>query len=242
MDKTLKTTLIFGIFIFSFSFLWFVYEYSKLRPELRTFSVSGEGKEVVLPNIAEIRIGVISEGQDLRLLQKENSEKMNRIISFLKKKGIDEKNIQTENYLVSPKYDYSKPPYKIVGYTINQDLRVKVRDLSKIGEILSQAVNYGANNVYGPNFIVDDKEVYLEKAREKAIKNAKEKAEKIAKIAGFRLGKIVSIIESSPYDYYPFMLEEKIGKGGESLPAVQPQIQPGSQEIKVQVNITYEIR
>ncbi len=241
MDKTLKITIIVGILIFSFSALWFVYEYSKTRPELRTFSVSGEGKEIVVPNIAEIRIGVISEGLDLTTLQKENSEKMNRIISFLKEKGIDEKDIQTENYLVTPKYDYSKSPYKIVGYAISQDLKVKVRDLSKIGEILSQAVNYGANNVFGPNFTVDDKEVYLEKAREKAIRNAKEKAEKIAKTAGFRLGKIVSIIESNPYEPYPIILKE-IGAGGESLPTFQPQIQPGSQEIKVHVSITYEIR
>jgi uncharacterized protein YggE len=237
MDKTLKTTIIVGILILSFSLLWFVYEYSKSRPELRTFSVSGEGKEIVVPNIAEIRIGVISEGSDLTTLQKENSEKMNRITSFLKEKGIDEKDIQTENYSVTPKYDYSKPPYRIVGYSINQNLKVKVRDLSKIGEILSQAVNYGANNVSGPNFTVDDKEVYLEKAREKAIRNAKEKAEKIAKIAGFKLGKIVSITESSPYEPYPFMLEMR---GSPEIS--QPQIEPGSQEIKVQVNITFEIK
>jgi uncharacterized protein YggE len=241
MDKTLKPTIIIGILIFSFSLLWFVYEYGKSRPELRTFSVSGEGKEVVVPNIAEIRIGVISEGKDLTELQKENSEKMNKIINFLKEKGIDEKDIQTENYSVSPKYDYSKSPYRIVGYTISQDLKVKIRDLSKIGEVLSQTVNYGANNVSGPNFTVDDKEVYIEKAREKAIKDAKEKAEKIAKTAGFKLGKIVSIIESSPYEPYPVMLKE-MGVGGESLPVVQPQIQSGSQEIKVQVNITFEIK
>jgi len=115
-------------------------------------------------------------------------------------------------------------------------LKVKVRDLSKIGEILSQAVNYGANNVSGPSFTVDDKEVYLEKAREKAIKNAKEKAEKIAKTAGFKLGKIVSITESSPYEPIPVMLKEM---GGEIS---QPQIEPGSQEIKVQVSITFEIK
>jgi uncharacterized protein YggE len=239
MDKTLKTTIIFGILTFSFSLLWFVYEYSKLRPELRTFSVSGEGKEIVVPNIAEIIIGVISEGQDLQLLQKENSEKMNKIINFLKEKGIDKKDIQTENYLVTPKYDYSKTPYRIVGYKISQNLKVKVRDLSKIGEILSQAVNYGANNVSGPNFTVDDKEIYLEKAREKAIKDAKEKAEKIAKTAGFELGKIVSITESSLFETIPIMFKEM----REVVPLIsQPQIEPGSQEIKVQVTITYEIK
>jgi uncharacterized protein YggE len=241
MDKTLKITIIVGILIFSFSLLWFVYEYSKSRPEVRTFSVSGEGKEVVVPNIAEIRIGVISEGKDLKLLQKENSEKMNRIINFLKENGIDEKDVQTENYSVTPKYDYLKPPYRIVGYSISQDLKVKVRDLSKIGEILSQAVNYGANNVSGPNFTVDDKEVYLEKAREKAIRNAKEKAEKIAKAAGFKLGKIININEISPYEIYPLSFEKGIQAPTESG-VFYPQIEPGSREIKVQVNIIFEIK
>jgi len=239
MDKTLKITIIIGILIFSFSALWFVYEYSRSKPELKTFSVSGEGKEVVVSNIAEIRIGVISEGQDLKILQKENSEKMNKIINFLKEKGIDEKDIQTENYSVSPKYDYSKSPYRIVGYTISQDLRVKVRDLSKIGEILSEAVNYGANNVSGPNFTVDDKEVYLEKAREKAIKNAKEKAEKIAKTAGFKLGEIVGIQESGLSEPYPVTLKAMGGAVSENS---QPQIESGSQEIKVQVSIIFEIK
>ena len=239
MDKNLKLILIVGIVTLSFSSLWYVYEYSKSKPEFRTFTVTGEGKEVIIPNIAEIRIGVITEGQDLKVLQKENTEKINKIINFLKNNGINEKDIQTENYYITPKYDYSKPPYKIVGYTINQDLKVKIRDLNKIGEVLSQVVNYGANNVSGPNFTVDDKEVYLEKAREKAIKNAKEKAQKIAQSAGFKLGKIVSISETTPYGPYPVMLKEM---GGAGATAPQPQIEPGSQEIKVEVNITYEIK
>ena len=238
MDKNLKTSIIVGILILSFSALWYVYEYSKSKPQLRTFTVSGEGKEIVIPNIAEIRIGVITEGKDLKILQKENTEKINKIINFLKEKGIEEKDIQTENYSIDPKYDYSKPPYKIVGYAINQNLKVKIRDLDKIGEILSEIVNYGANSVSGPNFTIDDKEVYLEKAREKAIKNAKEKAEKIAKTAGFKLGRIISIYESTPYEPYPVMLREM----GSIEEISKPQIEPGSQEIKVQVNITFEIK
>ena len=238
MDKNLKTSIIVGILILSFSALWYVYEYSKSKPQLRTFTVSGEGKEIIIPNIAEIRIGVITEGKDLKILQKENTEKINKIINFLKEKGIEEKDIQTENYSINPKYDYSKPPYKIIGYTINQNLKVKIRDLSKIGDILSQAVNYGANNVWGPNFTIDEPEIYLEKAREKAIKNAKEKAEKIAKTAGFKLGRIISIYESTPYEHYPVMLREMGGIEEIS----KPQTEPGSQEIKVKVNITFEIK
>jgi len=238
MDQTIKFSIILGILVDSFSALWYVYEYRQARLGSHTFLVEGEGREVVIPNISEIIIGVVTEGNDLKILQKENSEKMNKIISFLKEKGVDEKDIQTENYSINPKYDYSKPPYKIIGYTINQNLKVKIRDLSKIGDILSQAVNYGANNVWGPNFTIDEPEIYLEKAREKAIKNAKEKAEKIAKTAGFKLGRIISIYESTPYEHYPVMLREMGGIEEIS----KPQTEPGSQEIKVKVNITFEIK
>lgn len=240
MDKALRNSIILGIFLLVTAAFWFVYEYSKTITPQRTFSVTGEGKEIVIPNIAEIRIGLISEGKDLVKLQKENSEKFNRVINFLKSQGIEEKDIKTENYSITPKYRYDKVT-EIVGYTINQSLSVKIRDLKKVVEILSGAVQNGANNIYGPNFTIDDEKVYLDKAREKAIKEAKEKAEKIAKAAGFRLGKIVNIIESSGYlqPPYPLILKE-MGVGGESN--IPPQIEPGSQEIKISVTITYEIK
>jgi uncharacterized protein YggE len=66
-----------------------------------------------------------------------------------------------------------------------------------------------------------------------------EKAEKIAKIAWFRLGKIVSISESpSPEPPIFFPLKEV----GEESKIVPPQIEPGSQEIKIKINITFEVK
>ena len=239
MDKTLKNLIILSQLLFAIFGSWFIYEYSKIHQPQRTFSVIGEGKESVIPNIAEIRIGVITEGNDLKNLQQENSDKMNKIINFLKSRGINEEDIKTENYSITPKYDYKFSPYRIVGYTISQNLVVKIRDLTKIGDILQGAVQNGANNVSGPNFTIDEPEVYLEKAREKAILDAKEKAEKIAKVAGFKLGKIVSINEYSMAQPIPLYLKS-LGIGGET--EAPPQIEPGSQEIKVQVNITFEIK
>ncbi|GBD34488.1 26 kDa periplasmic immunogenic protein [bacterium HR35] len=238
MDKTLRNSIIISLFLFIVACFWFVYEYKNIHQPQRTFSVTGEGKEIAVPNIAEIRIGVITEGSDLKTLQQENSDKMNKIINFLKAQGINEKDIKTENYSITPKYDYTLSPYKIVGYTISQNLVVKIRDLSKIGEILEGAVKNGANNVSGPNFTIDEPKVYLEKARERAILDAKEKADKIAKTAGFKLGKIISINELSTPEVIPLYT-----LGLEKLELkTTPQVEPGSQEIKVQVNITFEIR
>lgn len=242
MEKFFKTAIIVGILSLSISSLWFVYEYKQLKtePGLKSFSVSAEGEEIAIPDIAEISIGVITEGNDLKILQKENTEKINKIINFLKEKGIEEKDIKTENYIVSPQYDYKISPYKIISYSISQTLSIKVRDFSKIGDILSQSVNYGANNVYGPNFKIDNQDVYLEKAREKAIKKAKEKAQQIAKDAGFKLGKILNVSEPSS-SWNP--IRAKAYSAPEQVEAVpSPQIQPGSQEVKSQITITFEIK
>ncbi|GIW67616.1 MAG: outer membrane protein [Candidatus Parcubacteria bacterium] len=240
MDQNLKNSIIISLFLFVIAIFWFVYEYKNINQPQRTFSVTGEGKEVAVPNIAEIRIGVITDGKDLKNLQQENSNKMNKIINFLKEQGIVDKDIKTENYSITPKYDYRTSSYQIVGYTISQNLVVKIRDLTKIGEILDGVVKRGANNVSGPNFTIDESESYLAKAREKAILNAKEKAEIIAKIAGFKLGKIVSISEYSSFPSIP-LYSKYVGTSGDEGETI-PQIEPGSQEIKVQINITFEIR
>jgi uncharacterized protein YggE len=239
MDEKLKNSIIVSLFLFVVAVFWFVYEYSKINQPQSTFLVAGEGKEVVIPNIAEIRIGMMTEGKNLPDLQFSNTEKVNKIINFLKEQGIDSKDIKTENYSIVPNLFYQKFPYQIVGYIISQTLLVKVRDLNKIGQILEGVVQNGANNISDPNFIVDEPKVYLEKAREKAIESAKEKAQKIAQTAGFRLGKIISINEypgNVPIPLYSLSLSEKGG------PISAPQIEPGSQEIKVQVTITYEIK
>lgn len=238
MDKELKYSIIISVFLFIIAIFWFVYEYSKVNIPQRTFSISGEGKEIVIPNIAEIRIGVITEGENLKIIQNENSLKINKIIEFLKKEKINENDIKTESYFVTPKYDYKFSPYKIVGYSINQTLLVKIRDLNKVGEILEKAIENGANNVSGPNFNIDDPFIYLEKAREKAIKDAKDKAIKIAKAAGFKLGKIVNITESPITESYPLRTAALSTTEGGQI----PQIEPGSKEVKVHVNITFEIK
>lgn len=241
MDKQLKYSIIAGIFIISFSLLWFVYEYSNSKSKnIRTFTVTGEGEEFFTPNIAELKIGVITKGNNLQDIQKQNVEKINKIIDYLKSLKIEDKDIKTENYLVNPEYDYAKPPYKIVGYILEQNISVKVRDLSKVAEVLANSVNYGANNVSGPNFTVDGEKIYLEKAREKAILDARQKAIKIAKTARFKLGKIVSISESSLSP--PIPLRSYYMAQGEDQEILTPKTQPGQNSVKVTVSITYEIK
>ena len=239
------------------SSLWYVKTYSKSSEpsSYRSFSVSGEGRIVAIPDVAEFSFSVLMQGgKDLGVLQAENTLKVNRAIGVVKGAGVADEDIKTEQYSVEPRYKYFDcrpdyysseakpcPPPEIVGYTVQQTVGVKVRDFSKVGELLSQVVLSGANSVSQLNFTMDDPTELQNQARAEAIAKAKAKAKSIAKSGLFDVGRLLSIDEGSPVPIYAKY--STFGLGGdmvaESAPA--PAIQPGSQEIVVNVTLRYEI-
>lgn len=229
------------------SFAIFSYSRSYKLTSGRSFFVSGEGETVAVPDVAQFTFGVLTEGgKDVAALQKQNSEKANNIIEFVKKQGVDKKDVKTTSYNVQPRYQYFNcrfdsvcPPAEIIGYTISQSVEVKARDFDKIGALLSGAVDNGANNVSQLYFTIDDRDDLENEARAKAIAKARAKAEALAKAGGFRLGKLLEIQESP--QGYPMPLSAVRNFGVEE-DAATPSIEPGSQEVKINVTLKFEIK
>lgn len=230
----------------------YVASYSKsVDPSsFRNFSVSGDGKSVGVPDVAQVTFSVITEGgKDIGKLQQENTAKVNAINSFAKEQGIVDKDIRTQNYNIDPRYQYFScpqnggacPPAEIVGYTINQSVQVKIRDFTKIGTLLSGMVEKGANSVSQLTFAIDDPTMVQNDARAEAIVKARQKAEGLAAAGDFKLGKLLSIEESSSMPSYPYPMYERaipMGAGGGGAPSIEP----GSQEVSVSVTLRYEIK
>lgn len=204
-----------------------------------TISISGMGKVEAVPNVATIHLGFIGEGSDLSVLLRDNTEKMNRLIDAMKQLGVAEKDIQSTNYSIYPKYDYPDGRSILSGYTVNQNATVKVRDLAKAGAVFAKAGEIGANQVNGPEFTIDDPSVLEAEAREKAITDARAKAETLARTLGMSLGRIVGFSEGgsapAPYYYDRAMAAEGMGGG-------TPKIEPGELTIMSNVSIQYEIQ
>lgn len=269
MDPKIKNWLgiaaIAALVIVTLGSFRFVGIYADSAMPRASFATTGEGKVNVVPDIAEFSFGVTTEGgKDVAALQAENTEKANAAIDYVKSQGVDSKDIRTESYNISPRYQsfscnpvYTEPgvlgsaagrsavaacpPSQIVGYTIYQTVHVKIRDFKKTGDILSGVASRGVNNVSGLNFSVDDIEGVKNDARAEAIKNAREKAAAVAKSGGFRIGRILSIQESGynpPMPYYSKELSLQAG----SADAAAPSIEPGSQDATVNITVTYEIR
>lgn len=200
-----------------------------------------------VPDVAQVTVSVLTQGsKDISSLQSQNTQKANSIISFLESQGAQSKDIQTQSYNLEPSYTYynctsgsSCPPPTIAGYTITQGIQIKIRDFSKIGNVLTGVVNNGANTISQLSFTTDSSSTLAleDQARSKAISKAETRAQAIAKEAGFRLGKLVSIDVSYSGGQPPVPV---YGMGSAAVSA--PNIQPGSEKTTATTILTYEIR
>jgi len=223
------------------------YSYIGKSPEFKNIiTVDGSGKVTAKSDVAIINAGVVTEKLTVEQAQKENTDKMNAIVKALKDEfKIADSDIKTNQYGINPRYDWSDGTQRIIGYTVNQSVEIKVRDFSKIGDILARSAELGTNSLNGPNFTIDDPEEFKAQAREKAIAQAKEKAKVLSDQVGIKLGSIVNFSEnfngsSGPILYANDMAYGLGGGGEKSLPV--PTIEVGSEEVAVSVSISYEIR
>lgn len=211
---------------------------SVVTQKIDTFSVSGEGKAQVTPDIAVVSLGVQTQGTLVKTVQNDLNTRANAVVTAVKELGIGDSDIQTANYSIYPTYDYKSGTQKITGYTADTSITVKIRDFDKVNSVIDEATAKGANTVNGVSFDVSDKTKAEDQARTQAVAEAKKKAEQAARIAGFSLGKIINYTESTGGNQpRPMMAKDAIGLGAE----MATQIEPGSQEVTLTVLLSYQI-
>ncbi len=209
------------------------------------FSITGSGTVYAKADIANLEVGLRTGAKKTAAeATADSSNKMNEIIGELKKLDINEKDIKTTSYNLNPVYNWTdQAGQQLIGYEVVQNLTLKIRDLTKIGDVIAKTTEKGANQIGNINFTIDDEYALKNQARELAIQKAKEKAELIAKQSGMKLGEIKSVYESSepmmPIAYSNAKMDLRAGSG-ESV--VAPNIQTGQNEIKVEVTLIYEVK
>ncbi len=206
---------------------------------IKTITLEAQAKVTATPDIAMTSLGVISQGATVSEAQQKNTEAMNNAIQKLAELGIEKKDIQTSNYSVSPRYTY--PPEgerQLTGYEVSNTVTVKIRDLAKANQVLALAGELGLNNVGGLSFTIDDRDVYMAEARDEALRKVYEKANHLAKKLGVSITEIVSYNEyeggNGPYPLY--------GMGDMMMKTeAAPQIEPGTNDVVMNVSVTFEI-
>lgn len=161
-----------------------------------TVTASGAGTAQAAPDTAEMSFGVTTTSPNAKSALDDASVAAKRIASAVKKQGIAAEDIQTQDISVYPQTVDQNGKRVITGYHASLSVRVKVRDISKLGDVISAANAAGANDIGGPTFTIADPAPVRAQAIEKAVADARKTAEAMAKAAGKSVGAVLSMSSS----------------------------------------------
>jgi uncharacterized protein YggE len=205
-------------------------------------TMEGHGTVSVTPDMAVITTSVVSTGQNAAEALSENSAAIAAVIEAIKAEGIEAKDIQTRGFGIFPRYDHSKSSEgrpEITGYEVRNGVEVNVRDLARLGGLLTLVVDSGANAVDAIRFEVSDPNGKLDEARRKAVAAARHKAEIFAAAADVDLGAIVSISETGTSLPDPVMMRAEGLMMAKSAPVP---VEAGEEVISARVTIRWALK
>ena len=205
--------------------------------------ISATGEVTRVPDLAIISAGVQTLKPTATAAIEENATKMERVRAALKRAGIEEKDIQTSSINLNPEYQYdqNRPP-RLTGYRASNTVNIKFRDLKRTGSILDALVAEGSNQINGPSLTIDKPESALDEARTKAIANGRARADLYARSLGMRVVRLISVSEAGSYNVPPPM--PYAGDAGAVMAqrSAKAEIDPGTQQLQVNVSMSFELQ
>lgn len=204
-------------------------------------TVVGQGTAYGQPDQATVVVGVDSFAPTVAEATAQNQTTLDNVMAALAAAGIADEDIQTTNYSLYAEQIYGdKGPEGIAGYRVSNQVNVKIRDISLVGDVLGAVTEAGANAIYGVNFSVADPAALEAEARAKAMEDAAKRAASLAELGNVTLGQVKVISEVVGQPVMP------LGMGGGGVAMEQaasvPGISPGQLSYQVQVQVTYNIQ
>jgi hypothetical protein len=204
-------------------------------PAEHTISVSGTGKILLAPDVADVTLGVTVQRNTVGAARDDAAQIMQAVIAALHALGIADADIKTTTLYVSPVYDYSGQQ-RITGYQVSNMIAVHVRDLADLAGVIDDSVSAGVTDVQGVTFDVADRAAAERSAREAAVRDARARADTLAATAGVTITGVASIAETTsapwPWPMAGFARDEA---------AASTPVQPGTAELTITVAVVYLI-
>lgn len=202
--------------------------------------VDGLGKVTGTPDVLRATLGVTLRRDDVSTALQDANALQNKVRGALKHDGVVADDLQTSDVSIYPSYD-SKG--KRNGYSVTEALTVKLRDLKRAGQAITDAVNAGGNSatLQGVSFALEDNAALLSKARDAAYADAKDKAERYASLSGRGLGQVQLVTESTSAPVQPVSLQDSAaGTGGLARSPVP--IDAGTSQVRVSVTVRWALK
>jgi uncharacterized protein len=193
------------------------------------------------PDIAQVGAGVQTRAQTASEAVQTNAQQMERLVERLRSLGIEREDIQTSNFNLNAEYDYNERNGQapvFTGYVVNNQVTVRLKRMDRVGQVLDALVAAGANNLFGPNFMLEDDREAKALARKNAFQRAQGQAEEFARMAGYTGARLLEVSETYT-SFGPVPVAEaamRVGRANASTP-----IEPGQVGTGVTLTTKYEM-
>jgi hypothetical protein len=206
----------------------------------RLIAMTGTGEVTAAPDMVTVSVGVVEIAPTAAAALSANTAKMTALMQALKQAGIADKDIQTTNFSVNPRYEFdqAKQTQNMVGYEVSNQVTVRLRKLGDLGGLLDTLVQAGSNQVNGITFGIADTKALEDEARKRATEDARHKAEVYAKAAGVEIGKVMSISETTSYrPPAPMVMARRMQADAAPVP-----IAAGEASVSANVDLVWELK
>lgn len=163
----------------------------------RLVNVSGDASREVTPDMATIVIGVTTRAPRAAEALNGNSQAAAKVIAAVRQAGVENRDVQTNAVSISQNFrnkrDASGYTQEPDGFTATNTVSVRIRDLGKLGSLLTTATGEGANNINSLTFDYSGRKKVAEELQAEAVRNARETAQRLVEAAGGKLGQLQTI-------------------------------------------------
>jgi uncharacterized protein YggE len=203
-----------------------------------TVSVSATGTVTLVPDVADLRVGVVVQRAKVKDARAAAATAMQGVIKALRAAGVAERDIRTTTLSLQPVYDYdqngSNP--RIVAYELRNGVVATIRDLDRLADAVDGALAGGGTTLDGITFRVDDPTGPEAQARTQAMQAARAKADALAAAAGVSITGVASISEQASTNPWPVPYAGERAAADAATP-----ILPGTSDVMVTVSVVYLI-
>ncbi|NLP33774.1 MAG: SIMPL domain-containing protein [Clostridiales bacterium] len=194
--------------------------------------LNGNGQVTAIPDLAVLRIGVQTSGDNLANAQQENARLSQSFLEAIQQLGVTD--IRTFQYTIDRIYDFENGTRIDRGYSVRNIFEIRMHDLDMVGTVIDTAVSNGANVVEFINFEVSNLDMFYQQALNMAVRNAIQKAKSISLSLGTNINPIpVKITENS---LTPIPFSDVLSSRGEMFTTP---VEPGDRQINASVTAEF---
>lgn len=205
-------------------------------PIPNTVLIGADGNFEAEPDTVLVQFNISAQADKLPDANQNASRSAEQVRQLLRSNGIDPKNAEIGRFSVQPVYDYKTPKRKLVGYRVETNISIKLKDFAKVGPITQGLTEMDVSDSQSLSYLLDDMDAAKVKAIEDALRRARDEAGAVARFSGRTLGELsytsVDVREPSPIVRPMMMAMDK-----QAGPA-NPTTDFGAQKITVTAHVT----